>query len=94
MVSFNNVYMTFIHMYRKKLVMGPDKPVILGQHCFEFVSSHQQGIRICTMYTYIYMYIHVTMHAFVHVHCKSKKGKANGGTQGRELISNKKAELP
>ena len=42
-----------LHVY----MVGPDKPVIAGQHCFELVtctyvytcSSHQQGICICTV---------------------------------------------
>ena len=44
---------------------------------------HMIGLlrRICT-----YMYS-------VHVH-KAKQGKVNGSTQGRQLISKKKAELP
>ena len=33
------------------------------------------------------------MHVHVHVHVR-KQSKANGGTQGRQLISKKKAELP
>ena len=32
----------------KAVMVGPDKPAIPGQHCFELISSHQQGI-----YTYM-----------------------------------------
>ena len=33
----------YIH---EKIMVGPDKPAIPGQRCFELVSSHQQGIRM------------------------------------------------
>ena len=31
-------------VYMKKVTVGPDQPVIPGQHCFKLVSPHQQGI--------------------------------------------------
>ena len=40
------------------------------------------------------MYMHI-MYVHIHVHVnKAKQGKVNGSTQGRQLISKKKAELP
>ena len=39
-------------------MVGPDKPAIPGQHCFEFVSSCQQGIRItCLAHNHVHVYI-------------------------------------
>ena len=39
-------------------MVGPDKPVIPGQHSFELVtcSSHQQGKLVTHIYMYMYMY--------------------------------------
>ena len=37
----------YTHVHEKNTVkVGPDKPAIPGQRCFELVSSHQQGIHI------------------------------------------------
>ena len=37
-ISFKGVLM------KKAVMVGPDKPVIPGQRCFELVRSHQQGL--------------------------------------------------
>ena len=38
-----------LHVYN----VGPDKPVIAGQHCFELVSSHQQRICIYNVHVHV-----------------------------------------
>ena len=43
------------HIMNKIVMVGPNKPAIPGQHCFELVSSHQQGIRMTCL---AHMYIH------------------------------------
>ena len=40
-----HVHVQFLYM-KKAVMVGPDMPAIPGQCCFEFVSSHQQGICI------------------------------------------------
>ena len=62
-------------------VLGPGFQVMLGGVCWVRVSF----LSFLPMLTTCYAHIHVN---------KSKQGKANGSTQGRQLISKKKAELP
>ena len=55
-------------------------------------SAVQEYIRL---YSYVHVQVSNSKCMYIHVHVnKAKQGKANGSTQGRQLISKKKAELP
>ena len=45
----------YIHM-KKAVTVGSDKPVVPGQRCLEFVSSHRQGLRIILVHHPLYIH--------------------------------------
>ena len=44
------MYMYILHYMKRAVMVGPDKPVIPGQHCFKLVSSYQ------------HVHVHTTLH--------------------------------
>ena len=72
MYTYNSDY-SCKHIYLIEELICVYKPLICGQHCFELVSSHQQGIHITCLAHHSSLYTQgepeyvIVVHAYMYV---------------------------